>query len=56
MTFISCYTKLIRSVIKTMRKLMSKSSFKMWRKRMNGRKTKHLKKLEHKPTRFQGPW
>ena len=43
-------------VIKMMRKLMSKSSFTMWRKRMHGRKTKHLKKLEHKPTRFQGPW
>jgi deoxyribodipyrimidine photolyase-related protein len=43
-------------VIKMMRKLMSKSSFVMWRKRMQGRKTKHMKKLEHKPTRFQGPW
>ena len=43
-------------VVKAMRKLMSKSSFTMWRERMQGRKTKHLKKLEHKPTRFQGPW
>jgi uncharacterized protein (TIGR03643 family) len=43
-------------VIKMMRSLMSKSSFTMWRKRMHGRKTKHLKKLDHKPTRFQGPW
>lgn len=43
-------------VIKMMRKLMQKSSFVMWRKRMHGRKTKHLKKLDHKPTRFQGPW
>lgn len=43
-------------VIKMMRSLMKKSSFVMWRKRMHGRKTKHLKKLEHKPTRFQGPW
>lgn len=43
-------------LVKMMRKLMSKSSFKMYRERMHGRKTKHLKKLEHKPTRFQGPW
>lgn len=43
-------------VIKMMRSLMSKSSFVMWRKRMHGRKTKHVKKLAHKPTRFQGPW
>jgi deoxyribodipyrimidine photolyase-related protein len=43
-------------VIKVMRKQMSHSSFKMWRKRMHGRKTKHLKKLDHKPLRFQGPW
>ncbi len=43
-------------VIKMMRKLMKKSSFKMWRERMQGRKTKHLKKCEHKPQRFQGPW
>ena len=43
-------------VIKMMRKLMSASSFKLWRKRMHGRTTKHEKKLLHKPTRFQGPW
>lgn len=43
-------------IIKMMRKLMSASSFKMWRKRMHGRKTKHEKKLSHKPIRFQGPW
>jgi len=43
-------------VIKIMRREMKKSSFIMWRKRMYGRKTKHLTKLEHKPTRFQGPW
>ncbi|MDY0121212.1 MAG: TIGR03643 family protein [Sulfurimonas sp.] len=43
-------------VIKMMRKLMSKSSFVMWRKRMSGRKTKHRQKLSHKPTRFKGPW
>ena len=28
-------------VIKVMRKNMKKSSFKMWRKRVSGRKTKH---------------
>jgi len=43
-------------VVKVMRKQMSAGSFKMWRKRMHGRKTKHLKKIEHKPLRFQGPW
>lgn len=30
-----------KEVIKLMRKEMKSSSFKMWRKRMNGRKTKH---------------
>ncbi|MBD3796248.1 MAG: TIGR03643 family protein [Campylobacterales bacterium] len=43
-------------VKKMMRTLMKKSSFKMWRKRVQGRKTKHMKKLDHKPQRFQGPW
>jgi uncharacterized protein (TIGR03643 family) len=43
-------------IIKMMRKLMSASSFTMWRKRMHGRKTKHEKKLSHKPIRFKGPW
>ncbi|AYA65614.1 TIGR03643 family protein [Alteromonas sp. RKMC-009] len=34
------------AVIKLMRKEMKPSSFRMWRKRMHGRQTKHLK-LRH---------
>jgi uncharacterized protein (TIGR03643 family) len=41
---------------KLMRKLLSPKAFKRWRKRVQGRKTKHEKLCEHKPTRFQGPW
>ena len=33
-----------QEVIELMRKNMKRSSFKMWRKRVQGRKTKHLKK------------
>ena len=43
-------------VKKKMRTLMKKSSFIMWRKRVQGRATKHKKKLSHKVMRFQGPW
>ena len=43
-------------VKKKMRTLISKNSFKMWRKRVQGRATKHKKKVEHKVIRFQGPW
>lgn len=43
-------------VKKKMRNLMKKSSFKMWRKRVQGRVTKHKKKVLHKVSRFQGPW
>jgi|LakMenEpi03Aug12_release.lakeMendotaPanAssembly.Ray.scaffolds.fasta_scaffold1468745_2 uncharacterized protein (TIGR03643 family) len=32
------------------------SSFKRWRARVQGRSTKHSKKLLVKITRFQGPW
>ena len=39
-----------------MRDLLKRSSFKMWRKRVQGKKTKHKSKLEHKVIRFQGPW
>ena len=39
-----------------MRKLISKKSYKRWRKRVQGRVTKHIKKCYDKPTRFQGPW
>lgn len=41
---------------KMMRKILSAKAFKRWRKRVQGRKTKHEKLCEHKPTRFQGPW
>lgn len=43
-------------VKKEMRSLLKPSSFKMWRERVQGRKTKHIKQCEHKPSRFQGPW
>lgn len=39
-----------------MRKLISKKAYDRWRKRVGGRATKHIKKCEHKPDRFQGPW
>ena len=39
-----------------MRTLLSKKSYKRWRKRVQGRKTKHVKQCLHKPNRFQGPW
>ena len=40
-------------VKKMMRNLLKKSSFKMWRKRVQGRATKHKLKLDQKITRFQ---
>lgn len=39
-----------------MRKLQTPSSYKRWRKRVQGRKTKHHKKLDFKIIRFVGPW
>lgn len=39
-------------VIKLMRKHMKPSSFKMWRERVSGRKTKHLKKYPRKELKF----
>jgi len=39
-----------------MRKLISKKAYDRWRKRVHGRVTKHIKKCDHKPQRFQGPW
>ena len=39
-----------------MRKLISKKAYDRWRKRVQGRKTKHKAKVDHKVTRFQGPW
>lgn len=41
---------------KKMRTLLSKQAYKRWRKRVQGRRTKHTKKLSHKALRFQGPW
>ncbi|HHD82351.1 MAG TPA: TIGR03643 family protein [Campylobacterales bacterium] len=43
-------------VKKKMRQLISPKAYRRWRKRVHNRKTKHVKKLYHKPTRFQGPW
>lgn len=43
-------------VKKQMKSLLKPSSFKRWRKRVQGRSTKHHGKLEIKITRFQGPW
>lgn len=39
-----------------MRTLISKKAYDRWRKRVQGRITKHIKKCEHKPITFQGPW
>ena len=39
-----------------MRKLISAKAYLRWRKRVQGRKTKHKKQCSHKPIRFQGPW
>ncbi len=39
-----------------MRKLISKKAYDRWRKRVQSRVTKHIKKCDHKPNRFQGPW
>lgn len=36
-----------------MRKLISKKAYNRWRKRIQGRTTKHLKKYDRKLTRFQ---
>jgi uncharacterized protein (TIGR03643 family) len=40
-------------VIELMRREMKPSSFRMWRKRVTGRKTKHLKEREAIVTRFK---
>lgn len=41
--------------IELMRSRMKKSSFKMWRKRVSGRATKHRKKRGDKVSRFVSP-
>ena len=45
-----------KQVIDLMRSEMKLSSFKMWRKRVQNKATKHKKKVEHKVIKFQGPW
>ncbi|MDJ0728037.1 MAG: TIGR03643 family protein [Prochloraceae cyanobacterium] len=42
-----------KEVIAVMRKYMKRSSFKMWRKRVTGRKTKHLAKRNFVEGRFK---
>jgi uncharacterized protein (TIGR03643 family) len=42
-----------KEVIALMRKEMKESSFKMWRKRVTGRKTKHFKKRDFVAGRFK---
>ncbi len=42
-----------KDVIKLMRREMKPSSFKMWRKRVTGRNTKHEKKREFMVGRFK---
>jgi uncharacterized protein (TIGR03643 family) len=42
-------------VIKIMRKYMKRSSFKMWRERVHGRKTKHQALAEKEMDRFVSP-
>tara|TARA_A200000113_G_scaffold173569_1_gene158650 strand:+ start:42 stop:326 length:285 start_codon:yes stop_codon:yes gene_type:complete len=41
------------AVIKLMRSEMKSSSFKMWRARVQGRKTKHLKQRDNTVDRFK---
>ena len=42
-----------KQVIKLMRRSLKASSFKMWRKRVSGRKTKHLQKRDFTAGRFK---
>tara|TARA_B100001093_G_scaffold465468_1_gene483133 strand:- start:104 stop:391 length:288 start_codon:yes stop_codon:yes gene_type:complete len=42
-----------REVIDLMRNQMKSSSFRLWRERVQGRKTKHLKKRETNTERFK---
>ena len=55
-TIFELYGLTENQVKKKMRTLMKKSSFIMWRKRVQGKVTKHKKKVLHKVVRFQGPW
>lgn len=42
-----------QEVITIMRRNLKQSSFKMWRKRVQGRKTKHIKKRSDEVDRFK---
>lgn len=42
-----------KEVIEIMRRNMKSSSFRMWRKRVQGRKTKHLKLRDFKTGRYK---
>ncbi|OKH18801.1 TIGR03643 family protein [[Limnothrix rosea] IAM M-220] len=44
-----------QETIEIMRRYMKRSSFKMWRKRVTGRKTKHAKKRPFIEGRFRCP-
>lgn len=44
-----------KEVIKLMRKEMKESSFRMWRKRVNNRSTKHAAIRSNKVKRFRAP-
>ena len=55
-TIFELYGLTQNQVQKKMRALMKKSSFKMWRKRVQNKATKHKSKVDHKVIRFQGPW
>lgn len=43
-------------VINLMRSELKSSSFKMWRKRVSGRNTKHLKRRSERVNRFTSPY
>jgi uncharacterized protein (TIGR03643 family) len=45
-----------KEVIELMRKEMKSSSFKMWRKRVSGRSTKHRKLRNDDVNRFTSPY
>ncbi|MDZ7755282.1 TIGR03643 family protein [Rhodohalobacter sp.] len=45
-----------KEVIELMRKEMKSSSFKMWRKRVSGRNTKHRKLRNDDVNRFTSPY
>lgn len=55
-TIFELYGLTHNQVKKRMKKLLKKNSFRLWSKRISGKKTKHKKRLDLKITRFQGPW